>query len=105
MIRSRGFPAVQYSFAFLLLVFTVAPILWMGITAVSIHRNVISIPLKIIPPEVTFKRFVDVAANPENDIAWAFKIAMGNSLIVSTATTFIALVMGSLASYAFARLN
>jgi multiple sugar transport system permease protein len=105
MIRSRGFPVVQYSFAVILLLFTVAPVLWMAVTAVSIHRNLISVPLKIVPPEVTFQRFADVAANPRNDIARAFKIAMGNSLIVSAATTIVSLVVGSLASYAFARLR
>ena len=46
-----------------------------------------------------------MVANPENDIAYAFRIAMGNSLIVAVAATLVSLVLGSLASYAFARLR
>ncbi len=105
MIRNRAFPVVQYSAALLVLAFTVAPILWMLITSLSIHRNIISVPLRFIPPEVTFQRYLDVLANPQNEIAHAFKIAMVNSLIVAGASTAVSLVLGSLASYAFARLR
>jgi multiple sugar transport system permease protein len=105
MIRSRVFPWVQYFCGALVLLFTVAPILWMVITSISIHRNVISVPLRLIPPEVTLQRYADVVANPKNDIAYAFKVAMGNSLIVAAAATAVSLALGTLASYAFARLR
>ncbi len=105
MTRSRIFPWVQYFSGFLVLVFALAPILWLMITSLSIHRNIISKPLRLIPPEVTFQRYGDVIANHDNDIAFAFKVAMGNSLIVAGAATVVSLVLGSLASYAFARLR
>ncbi len=105
MSRGRAFPWVQYAGGALLLVFVMAPILWMVITSISVHRNIISVPLPLVPPEITFQRYVDVVANPQNDIAFAFRVAMGNSLIVSAATTLLALVLGGLASYAFARLQ
>ena len=99
------FPWVQYFSGFLVLVFAIAPIAWLVITSISIHRNIISVPLRLIPPEVTFQRYGDVVANHDNDIAFAFKVAMGNSLIVAGAATIVSLVLGSLASYAFARLR
>jgi len=105
MSRSRFFPWVQYFSGFLVLVFAMAPIAWLVITSISIHRNIISVPLRLIPPEVTFQRYGDVVANHNNDIAFAFKVAMGNSLIVAGAATIVSLVLGSLASYAFARLR
>ena len=105
MTRHRIFPWVQYFCGFLVLVFAIAPIAWLVITSISIHRNIISVPLRLIPPEVTFQRYGDVVANHDNDIAFAFKVAMGNSLIVAGAATIVSLVLGSLASYAFARLR
>jgi len=103
--RHRIFPWVQYFSGFLVLVFSMAPIAWLVITSISIHRNIISVPLRLIPPEVTFQRYGDVVANHDNDIAFAFKVAMGNSLVVAGAATIVSLVLGSLASYAFARLR
>ena len=105
MTRHRIFPWVQYFSGFLVLVCAMAPIAWLMITSISIHRNIISVPLRLIPPEVTFQRYGDVVANQENDIAFAFRVAMGNSLIVAGAATIVSLVLGSLASYAFARLR
>jgi multiple sugar transport system permease protein len=105
MTTKRIFPWVQYFSGFLVLVFAMAPIAWLMITSISIHRNIISVPLRLIPPEVTFQRYGDVVANHDNDIAFAFRVAMGNSLIVAGAATIVSLVLGSLASYAFARLR
>ena len=105
MIRHRAFPPVQYVSALLVLLFIMAPVAWMFITSVSIHRDIIAVPLKLIPRHVTFQRYLDVFTNPDNEIAHAFLLAMRNSLIVSSTVTVISLVIGSLASYAFARLH
>jgi multiple sugar transport system permease protein len=105
MIRHKAFPAVQYVSALLVLLFIMAPVAWMFITSISIHREIITVPLKIIPRHVTFQRYLDVFTNPDNDIAHAFLLAMRNSLVVSSSVTVISLVIGSLASYAFARLR
>jgi multiple sugar transport system permease protein len=96
---------MQYLFGLLVLLFVAAPVAWMFITSISIHRDIITVPLKFIPRQATFQRYLDVFTNPENEIANAFKVAMRNSLIVSGCVTLISLVIGSLASYAFARLR
>lgn len=98
-------PVIQYSFAILVLLFTLAPIGWMFITSISYHKDLISVPLKWIPPAVTFQRYIDIFTNPDNDIAYAFKMAMFNSLLVCGIVTLISLTIGLLASYAFARLK
>ena len=105
MIRHKAFPVVQYAGALLVLLFVAAPVAWMLITSISIHRDIITVPLRLIPRHATLQRYIDVFTNPQNEIANAFKIAMRNSLIVSGAVTLISLVIGSLASYAFARLR
>jgi len=105
MSRNRAFPVVQYVFGLLVLLFVAAPVAWMFITSISIHRDIITVPLKFIPRQATLQRYLDVFTNPDNEIANAFKVAMRNSLIVSGSVTLISLVIGSLASYAFARLR
>jgi multiple sugar transport system permease protein len=95
----------QYFFAVLVFLFIVAPVAWMVITSISIHRNIIAVPLRFVPREATLQRFLDVFTNPNNEIARAFLFAMRNSLIVSAAVTLVSLVIGCLASYAFARLR
>ncbi|HVO40558.1 MAG TPA: carbohydrate ABC transporter permease [Spirochaetia bacterium] len=105
MTRTRAFPVMQYFFGLLVLLFVAAPVAWMFITSISIHRDIITVPLRFIPRQATLQRYLDVFTNPENEIANAFKIAMRNSLIVSGSVTVISLVIGSLASYAFARLR
>jgi multiple sugar transport system permease protein len=77
----------------------------MFITSISYHRDLISVPLKWIPPAITFQRYIDIFTNPNNDIAYAFKMAMFNSLLVCGIVTLISLIVGLSASYAFARLK
>jgi multiple sugar transport system permease protein len=105
MRRKPAFRAAQYFFALLVFLFIIAPVAWMAITGISIHRDIITVPLKLIPRQVTLQRFLDVFTNPGNEIAHAFLFAMRNSLIVSASVTLVSLVIGSLASYAFARLR
>jgi multiple sugar transport system permease protein len=105
MTGSRTFPAVQYLGGVLVFLFIIAPVAWMFITSISMHRDIIAVPLKIIPRQGTLQRYLDVFTNPDNEIAHAFQIAMRNSLIVSGCVTVVSLLIGSLASYAFARLR
>ncbi len=104
-MRSKVYPFVQYAGGLLLFAFVLAPIAWTFITSVSIHRDLIAVPLRFIPRQVTFQRYLDIFTNPENDIAYAFQRAMINSLLVCGAVTVASLAIGSLASYAFARLR
>ena len=104
-MKNRAFPIAQYFFGLLVFLFVIAPVAWMFITSIAIHRDIIAVPLKVIPRHATLQRYLDVFTNPDNEIAHAFEIAMRNSLIVAGTVTIISLVIGSLASYAFARLR
>ncbi len=105
MRKSKILTFIQYVFAFLVTVFTLAPFVWLFISSISNQKELTQVPLKWIPETVTFKRYLDIFTNPNNDMAYAFKMSMINSLTVAVSVTVIALIIGGLASYAFARYN
>jgi multiple sugar transport system permease protein len=94
---------VQYLFALLVAFFTLAPMVWLFISSISYQADLTVTPLSWIPKQITWERYVDIFTNPDNEIAYAFKVAMMNSLVVAGSVTVIALFVGGLAAYAFAR--
>ena len=95
-----------YTFAVIVTVFTLAPFVWMFITSVTYPKALTSLPLKLIPDQITFDRYVNIftgmgTSNP----AYVFRVSMGNSLIVGLSVTAVSLAVGTLAAYAFARLR
>lgn len=104
--KSKTLIFFRYLFAVLVAVFTLAPFIWILITSVSFQKDLTSIPLSLIPTHGTPGRYVDIFTNTKsNDIAYAFRIAMGNSIIIAFFVTLISIAVGSTAAYAFARLR
>jgi len=90
------------------LVFTLAPILWLFISTIQTQASLLRVPAQLIPEAVNFQNYIDIfrpAAFGESAGQSTFFLALRNSIIVSLGTTVIASVFGSLAAYAFARLN
>lgn len=89
------------------------PYLWLIISSISTNNELLSVPPHWIPREPTLKRYISIfsgqkvafsgteISSPSSD----FKKAGLNSLIVSLTTTIICLFIGTLSSYAFARLR
>ncbi|MEC0231102.1 carbohydrate ABC transporter permease [Paenibacillus alba] len=102
-MKSKTLSTVQYVFAVLIAVCTLAPFLWLFISSISYQIDLQQVPLKWIPGRITFDRYLDIFSNPHNDMAYAFRISMKNSLIVAAAVTLTALLIGGLAAHAFAR--
>jgi multiple sugar transport system permease protein len=102
-MRRKGFRAVQYIFAAFVAIFTLAPFIWLFISSISFQKDLTTTPLRWIPKHITFDRYTDIFVNPNNEIAYAFKMAMLNSLVVASSVTVIALIVGGLAAYAVAR--
>lgn len=102
-MRRKGFRALQYIFAAFVAIFTLAPFIWLFISSISFQKELTTTPLRWIPKHITFDRYIDIFVNPNNDIAYAFKMAMLNSLFVASSVTVIALIIGGLAAYAVAR--
>ncbi|HEY6056994.1 MAG TPA: carbohydrate ABC transporter permease, partial [Candidatus Limnocylindrales bacterium] len=88
------------------LVVVVAPFAWLLISSVALPVDLLERPLRWIPAHVSFDRFVDltVGSTPD-DSALGFRAALVNSSIIATSVTAVAMVVGTLAAYAFARLR
>lgn len=102
-MKSKTLRTVQYLFALLVLFFTLAPMMWLFISSISYQKDLIATPLSWIPKEITWERYVDIFTNPDNEIAYAFKVAMLNSLTIASTVASIGLIVGGMAAYAFAR--
>ncbi len=104
--RNRGLAISQYAFALALAVGILGPFVWMIVTSLSLQRDLTAVPPVISLAGLSLERYLRIlTSRSTSDIAYAFRVAMGNSLFVAIAVTISALVFGSLAAYAFARLK
>jgi multiple sugar transport system permease protein len=103
--RRAGFTVFQCAMGLLLLLFVMTPFLWLFISSLSERRDLISVPLRFPPGPMSLARYAAVFGPKGEEIAKAFKYALFNSLTVATLVTAVGLVVGSIASYAFARLR
>jgi multiple sugar transport system permease protein len=90
------------------LVYTLLPIVWLFLSTIQTQASLLTLPPRIIPSEVTLGNYIDIfkpAAFGENSGQSTFLLALRNSVIVSMGTTFVSLVFGTTAAYAFARFN
>ncbi|HZG84309.1 carbohydrate ABC transporter permease [Paenibacillus sp.] len=103
MRHSAAFSVIQYIFAASVAVCTLSPFLWLVISSVSYQKDLTTVPLRWIPENVTFQRYIDIFSNPNNDLAYSFRISMFNSFTVAACVTIAAVLVGGLAAHAFAR--
>ncbi|KPV60828.1 ABC transporter permease [Paenibacillus sp. A3] len=102
-MKSRTLTFVQYAFGLAVAFCTLAPFAWLLLSSISYQVDLQSVPLRWLPERVTLARYSDIFTNPDNDMAYAFRISMKNSLIVAAFVTLIALIVGGLAAHAFAK--
>jgi len=95
--RTAGRYLAVYSSGLVLVAFSILPLLWGISTALKEESDVYAFPPSWIPAPVTFENFVGVFQNP--DLIRSFF----NTLIVASATTVVALVVGILGAYGFSR--
>ena len=94
-----------YGAMVLTLALILAPFAWLIISSVSSQADLITVPLRWIPSGPTLDRLASLTfGSGADDTALAFRAAFVNSLVITSATTAIAMVTGVLAAYAFARL-
>lgn len=88
------------------LVVVLAPFAWLLISSVAAPVDLLARPLRWIPEHVSIDRFVELTiGSAPNDQAQGFRSALVNSTIIATTVTAVAMVVGTLAAYAFARLR
>lgn len=95
----------------LMLVFAlVAPFIWMVISSISPQTELAQTPPHWIPENPTLHRYRALVFGPESGqvlpaAAEKFVSALTSSLVVSTLTTIICAVTGTMAAYALARMK
>jgi len=90
---------VWYILLALVIVFTLAPIVWMISTSLKPESDIVTIDIQWIPERVTLENYINVLTQFDI-LRWTF-----NSLFVSTMATLLALLLSSLAGYALARME
>lgn len=92
---------ILYCLVTMTVVTTVFPFLVMLSTALKSNKEALAYPPDLIPNEITIEHFADVL-NPEKFPYWIY---FKNSMIISLSTAFLAVVVGTLGAYSFARLE
>lgn len=99
-IRERNGPLFYVGMVVLALIFVV-PILWMYLTAFRTQSDSRSVPITLIPDEVTLRAFRAVFSQSQNPVLlWAL-----NSLVAATLHSILVLIVSSMAAYALARME
>lgn len=91
----------------LIIVWTLAPYLWMVISSLSFKADLLEVPAKLIPSRFTLDNYRELFASEAGGSSNASLIltSIRNSAIIATGTTLLALVLGVLAAYAITRVN
>jgi multiple sugar transport system permease protein len=91
----------------LVLLFIYLPVAWLVISSLSTRAELLSTPIHWIPQQPTFQNYISILfpGQGTSEVARTFRITLMNSLLVASFVTVIALVVGSLASYALIRLR
>ena len=105
-LRGAARAAFLYGAMILALAAILAPFAWLVISSVAEPVDLLERPLRWIPAHVTFQRFLDLSVgNTADDSALSFRAALINSTVIASTVTAVAMVVGTLAAYAFARLR
>lgn len=97
MRKNRGLKILHRGLVVLLMIYLVAPFLWMVVYSVYPSQNLRAMPMDFSPSDLTLQSYVSMISDG------AFTTAMTNSLIVALSTTAICMILGSLCAYVIAR--
>jgi multiple sugar transport system permease protein len=101
-------PPLRWALLALYLVFTLLPMIWLFLSTIQTQASLLTLPTRVLPSEVTLGNYVDIftpAAFGQNSGQSTFLLALRNSVLICLGTTLVAMVLGTLAAYAFARFN
>lgn len=99
---------IIYLLAFSILVYVLAPYLWLVISSISTKADLLEIPLRWFPKHPTLNNFATILlgkSDSTSDASSQFKYALINSAIITMSVTAIAMTIGLFAAYAFSRLR
>lgn len=99
---------VIYCLAVLIVIYVLAPYIWLIISSLSTKADLLKVPLNWIPTHPTLNNYSDILfgnSNNTTDAASQFKYALLNSAIVTIFVTVLSIMVGLIASYAYARMD
>ena len=94
---------LTYLAVVVLVIVTLAPLLWLFIMSISSTKDLTSLPLHWLPEEMDFSRYSKLLTIAAHSAGEEFVFALRNSLAVAGGGTLIALVAGIPAAYSFSR--
>lgn len=99
--------AVVYALVLIVVVWVLSPFAWLIISSVSTRAELTSVPLRWIPEHLNLDMYRQVIFGGPGTTSTArdLKFTALNSMIVAGSVTVVSLLAGSLAAYAFTRLN
>jgi multiple sugar transport system permease protein len=90
-----------------LMIATLAPLVWLFIMSVSSTTDLTSLPIHWVPDQWDFSRYARLltrkTSNPDSAVSTEFLFALRNSIIASAGATAIAMVTAIPAAYSVAR--
>jgi len=106
-MKKRRFLIMIYFLNAIIILWTVAPYLWLIISSLSYKIDLLTVPLQWIPRRLTLENyislFVDRGSTSGN--VSLFLASLRNSAIIAFSSTLLAMSLGTLAAYALARLR
>lgn len=83
------------------------PVLWLVFASISTRKELLQVPPNFFPKLPTLQNYINIfnPSSSTSEVSRTFLLTMRNSLLVAVCVTIIALLVGSLAAYALARLK
>src|SRR5262249_40324493 len=95
--------ALTYLAVIVLILVTLAPLVWLFIMSISSTPDLVSLPLHWLPEQADFTRYARLLSIKAHSAGEEFIYAMRNSLGASLSATAVALAAGIPAAYSFSR--
>lgn len=106
-IRRLPRRVLLYAAALLIATWVMAPYAWLIISSISTKIDLLSVPLKWLPPRPTLENYRSLFAGSESALSQGmsfFSRSMLNSLVITFSSMGACMVLGVLTAYAVARL-
>ena len=101
--RSTALSILVYSFAILLTLVILAPLVWLFLMSISSSADLSAKPLHWWPQTIDLSRYAKLLSLADNSAGAAFMASMRNSLVVAGMATVAALVVAIPAAWAVSR--
>lgn len=106
-MKKHRFLLLIYILNGLIILWTIAPYLWLIISSLSFKIDLLTVPLQWIPRRITFENYISLFVDRGSTSANVslFLSSLKNSAIIASFSTLLSMSLGTLSAYALARLH